>query len=257
MTKRKAIEAARHRSKTDFSGPSYLYTEASLGWLWEQARIAVLREAAAMIPSGGTIYGWVAHQIYISTAGPALKSEIAAACRHFYGQGRKDEFHIYSNAIDPQLDVRQFMAAFNQTMPATPQWPDQETMDLRVRLVAEEFCEWLRDSGYDYELAVAHPGADGYDVVECGWTYAKCRKGDPVRSLPKSADALIDQMYVIIGTLLAMGIDMWPLWREVQRANMAKVGGPVVDGKVRKPAGWSPPDIDALLRNQGWEGEDA
>jgi hypothetical protein len=45
MTKRKAIEAARHRSKTDFSGPSYLYTEASLGWLWGQARIAGLREA--------------------------------------------------------------------------------------------------------------------------------------------------------------------------------------------------------------------
>lgn len=28
-----------------------------------------------------------AHQIYISTAGPALKSEITAACQHFYERG--------------------------------------------------------------------------------------------------------------------------------------------------------------------------
>lgn len=46
MTKKKAIDEARRRSKTDFSGPSHFYTKASLAWLWEQARIATLREAA-------------------------------------------------------------------------------------------------------------------------------------------------------------------------------------------------------------------
>jgi predicted HAD superfamily Cof-like phosphohydrolase len=153
---------------------------------------------------------------------------------------------------DIQHDVRQFMAAFNQAMPDTPQWPDQETMDLRVRLKAEEFCEWLRDSGYMFHLSITGVDADGFpaQVFEEGQLHHRYSP-----NLAKSADALIDELYVTIGTLLAMGIDLWPLWREVQRANMAKVGGPVVDGKVRKPANWNPPDIEGLLRKQGWEGE--
>lgn len=75
------------------------------------------------------------------------------------------------------------------------------------------------------------------------------------RSIPQTADAIIEQIYVLIGTLVAMGIDFWPLWAEVQRANMAKAGGPVVNGKVTKPEGWQPPDIEGELRRQGWEGE--
>lgn len=153
-------------------------------------------------------------------------------------------------AIDPQADVREFMQAFGQALPSRPQWPDQETMDLRVRLKAEEFCEWLRDSGYDYSLWVAHgeAGEQVFDSVDHDTT---------ARDLPKSADALIDLLYVTIGSLLAIGIDMWPLWREVHAKNMAKAGGPVINGKQMKPEGWTPPDIEALLRAQGWEGEDA
>ena len=162
-------------------------------------------------------------------------------------QGRKEP--PCSLISDPQADVRQFMAAFGQAMPERPQWPDQQTMDLRVRLVAEEFCEWLRDSGYDYEVAIATPG----DHL----TYLSRTESLRQRSLPKSADALIDMLYVTIGSLLAMGIDMWPLWAEVQRANMAKAGGPVVNGKQLKPAGWTPPDIEGELRKQGWEVQDA
>ena len=158
---------------------------------------------------------------------------------------------------DPQTDVLSFMLAFGQQVPYTPQWPDQATMDLRVRLVAEEFCEWLRDSGYEGNLWIAH-----YDHVEevetevYDWHYESGIEPGEERSLPASADALIDLLYVTVGSLLAMGIDMWPLWAEVQRANMAKAGGPVIDGKQMKPAGWQPPDIAGLLRKQGWKGED-
>jgi hypothetical protein len=34
---------------------------------------------------------------------------------------------------------------------------------------------------------------------------------------------------------------------------MAKT--PTPGGKARKPAGWTPPDIDAELKAQGWKGE--
>jgi predicted HAD superfamily Cof-like phosphohydrolase len=167
-----------------------------------------------------------------------IEERIAAACQHFLERGQRD-------AIDPQSDVRQFMHIAKQAIPERPQWPDQETMDLRVRLIAEEFCEWLRDSGYGYNLII-----DGDRAQRP--VFSSERDEEP-RALPRSADALIDLLYVTIGSLLAMGIDMWPLWAEVNRANMAKLGGPVINGKLCKPEGWKPPDIKALLRKQGWE----
>lgn len=144
--------------------------------------------------------------------------------------------------------VADFMLRFRQELPMKPAFPKQETMDLRVRLTAEEFCEFLRDAGYTYELQVYHADVPG-EVFE---SY-----GGPDlsgRSLPKTADACIDSLYVIIGNLLAMGIDPRPLFDAVHGANMAKVGGPVVNGKTMKPDGWAPPDIEGELRKQGWEG---
>lgn len=46
-----------------------------------------------------------------------------------------------------------------------------------------------------------------------------------------------------------MPVDLEPFWLEVVRANMAKVGGPIrEDGKRLKPAGWTPPDHEAIYR---------
>ena len=45
-----------------------------------------------------------------------------------------------------------------------------------------------------------------------------------------------------------------PVADEIQRTNMAKVGGPVrEDGKRLKPPGWQPPDIEGELKKQGWQ----
>ena len=65
------------------------------------------------------------------------------------------------------------------------------------------------------------------------------------------ADACADLIYVVIGLALAYGVDLRPVWREVQRSNMAKLGGPKrADGKQEKPADWVPPDIASVLRCQ-------
>lgn len=197
------------------------------------------------------------------------EARIAAALRHFeeresssYKEGYDAAEAVYmratseSNIPNLQRDVRQFMAIAGQAIPERPQWPDQETMDLRVRLESEEFTERLRDSGYEVHLRIS--ATEWYGNEPANWRNVFAYDADhrAPRSLPKSADALIDLLYVTIGSLLAMGIDMWPLWAEVQRANMAKLGGTVVDGKLLKPEGWQPPDIEGLLRKQGWEGQD-
>ena len=66
-------------------------------------------------------------------------------------------------------------------------------------------------------------------------------------------DAVLDMIVVLIGYGLSRG---WPMnegWAEVIRSNMAKIDpatGTVRrrdDGKILKPEGWTPPDLDSLL----------
>lgn len=65
------------------------------------------------------------------------------------------------------------------------------------------------------------------------------------------ADSLADLIYVSIRMALIWGVDLRPVWEEVHRANMEKVGGEVRgDGKVLKPPNWRPPDIQGVLARQ-------
>ena len=70
-------------------------------------------------------------------------------------------------------------------------------------------------------------------------------------NLPAIADACADLIYVVLGTAIAYGIDLRPVWDAVHEANMAKVGGGKrADGKVQKPEGWQAPDVAGILAKQ-------
>jgi predicted HAD superfamily Cof-like phosphohydrolase len=80
--------------------------------------------------------------------------------------------------------------------------------------------------------------------------------------LPKMADALVDLVYVALGTAHLMHIPFNDVWAEVQRANMAKVRANSADDPrssrkhtldVVKPAGWQPPDVKAVLERFGFK----
>lgn len=97
-----------------------------------------------------------------------------------------------------------------------PNWPRFDVMRLRVRLIDEEIEELKR-------------------ALAAG-------------TLADAADGIADSIYVLIGLSIAMGIDLRPVWAAVQKANMAKEGGPTrEDGKVLKPEGWQPPPIQQIL----------
>jgi hypothetical protein len=69
--------------------------------------------------------------------------------------------------------------------------------------------------------------------------------------LVKAADSLIDLVYVVFGTAIAMGIPWEACWAHVHRANMAKEILPDASGgykhSLAKPEGWQSPD-DAIRR---------
>lgn len=71
------------------------------------------------------------------------------------------------------------------------------------------------------------------------------------RNLAHIARELADLLYVTYGTAVSLGIDIRPVFEAVHRANMAKVGGAVrEDGKILKPPGWQPPNVEAIIAAQ-------
>lgn len=143
-----------------------------------------------------------------------------------------------------QRQVRAFHEAGNIPVADYPQIPSEDRIRLRVNLVMEEFFEFLlsifpqlKDDASLHRLR---------DIVK----YI-----GPHPDLVALADALADLDYVVEGTRLEFGIDGGPVAEEVQRSNMAKFGpGSWMreDGKVMKPPDWAPPDIERVLRKQGW-----
>lgn len=137
--------------------------------------------------------------------------------------------------------VRDFHAAIGVERPDVPTVPSDDVVRLRLRLIAEEFLELLEASLF---VRIDRSGVMGtIDTVE-------------VRvDLPELADALADLDYVIEGTRDTFGIDGGPIAAAVHEANMAKVAEPrrYLNGKLQKPEGWRPPDIEGALKGQGWK----
>lgn len=148
--------------------------------------------------------------------------------------------------------VAAFHEAFGQYVGYEPHTPPVDVTRLRLRLIAEEFCELLQASFY------APTEID--DVTECIMDLVKNAPVDV--ELVDVVDALADIDYVTEGFRQALGVDGAPIEAEVHRTNMAKLGAhpgapgriELVKGKVQKPAGWVGPDIAGCLVAQGWKG---
>ena len=126
-----------------------------------------------------------------------------------------------ATVYEAQQMVLEFHKEFNIHIAETPSVPDGKTRALREKLIQEEFDE-LKEA---------------------------FKKND----LPHIAKELADLLYVVYGTAVSYGIDMEPVFQEVQRSNMSKIGGyKREDGKWVKPATYSPANIAPILALQGW-----
>ena len=117
-------------------------------------------------------------------------------------------------------DVKTFMETFGQMVRTKPQFPDEKTMLLRYDLNKEELNE----------LEQAMKSKD----------------------LKEIADALTDILYVTYGAGFAYGIDLDKCFKEVQRANMSKLGKdgkPIFNekGKVMKGPNYSEPNLKQFV----------
>ena len=117
-------------------------------------------------------------------------------------------------------DVKKFMVTFSQVVRTKPQFPDDKTMQLRFDLIKEELNE--------LEHAMK------------------------TKNLKEIADALTDILYVTYGAGYAYGINLDKCFKEVQRANMSKLGNdgkPIYNekGKVMKGPNYSEPNLKQFV----------
>jgi predicted HAD superfamily Cof-like phosphohydrolase len=127
------------------------------------------------------------------------------------------------------------MLAAGQVIREYPHPMMADERKLRIDLITEEFDETIAAL-----LDLGNPARS---------------KGARTALMADVADGVVDLMYVLVGTTLAMGIDLDPVWDEVQRANMQKMSGPIrEDGKRLKPDDWVPPDVIGIIREQRQEG---
>jgi predicted HAD superfamily Cof-like phosphohydrolase len=120
---------------------------------------------------------------------------------------------------DEQAMVEEFHRKFDILVQVSPTDASEETKRLRIRLIQEEFDE-LKESMAEGNLAAL-------------------------------AKEMADLLYVVYGTAVSYGIDMEPVFREVHRSNLSKVGGyKREDGKWVKPPTYSPAKIEPLLAMQ-------
>jgi predicted HAD superfamily Cof-like phosphohydrolase len=171
--------------------------------------------------------------------------------------------------LNPDLiaDQRLFQNTFGHGDLPYPQIPSADVRERRLKLVSEEYTE--------FESA--------HEVIE---QLSALDPDDPVllelapAALAQLADAIADSIYVLIGTAFEYGLPIAEIWREVQRSNMSKLWTvqEVMDslhdpekahwtscpapgvagircrlvyneyGKVQKPPGFRPPDIEAIVK---------
>ena len=117
-------------------------------------------------------------------------------------------------------DVKIFMEKFGQMVRTQPQFPHDKTMQLRLDLIKEELGE--------------------------------LEEAMKTKNLKEVADALTDILYVTYGAGYAYGIDLDQCFKEVQRANMSKLGEdgkPIYNdqGKVMKGPNYTAPNLKPFV----------
>jgi predicted HAD superfamily Cof-like phosphohydrolase len=118
--------------------------------------------------------------------------------------------------------LSEFQTSYNSTMNTEPTLISDDDYSLRYRLGKEELIEY----------------------------FDACKDGN----LTEIADALADQLYILLGTIVSHGMQevIEPIFNEVHRSNMSKLGAdgnPIYreDGKILKGENYSPPNVSQYL----------
>ena len=139
----------------------------------------------------------------------------------------------------PLRDIKDFHEKFQLAYTGGPRDLPDGLKQFRVGFLAEELCEYVSDSEVFHQ------------VVKSTFVGEVDMRRQP---LEKQLDALVDLMYVLLGTAYLQGFDIKEAWNRVHAANMTKVRALRQEDSKResvydvvKPEGFRPPDLSDLV----------
>ncbi len=148
--------------------------------------------------------------------------------------------------FDVVADVEDFHRKFSLLYGGIVRGLPQELRRFREDFLKEELDEYTRNSvGLEFELGLR---TLNHETVN--------------KHLEEMLDALVDLVYVAVGTAHLHGFDFREAWRRVQAANMAKIRAEKPGDSKRgstfdvvKPAGWKAPDHSDLVARNIYTGQ--
>lgn len=145
-------------------------------------------------------------------------------------------------------DVLAFHQRFGLLWFTSPGHVTFEKLRERIEFMQEELTEFTEAAGFSF----IQTSLNG-NIVPIRTT------GHGAPDLAQMADALVDLVYVAVGTAVQLGLPWDWLWDDVQRANMEKVRGVTKRGHavdVTKPPGWQGPQTQRILDIAGYRKSD-
>jgi predicted HAD superfamily Cof-like phosphohydrolase len=158
--------------------------------------------------------------------------------------------------MEPALAVRQFTVEARQPAPDRPQPMDLHDVHFIATMMLDELFE-LYATVTTPEVAkdMMHHFIDkGKSVPQT--VYPKNTPQGEISLIADQADALVDMEYYLLNCACKQGVNLSSVFKIVHAANMAKRDPETGvflkrdDGKIIKPVGWQPPDVDAEIARQ-------
>lgn len=141
-------------------------------------------------------------------------------------------------------DVADFHAKFGLEYGGPPRHLPPDLGPFRTKFMAEELAEYITKFKGDQ--------ANLTSLV--GYLVEKNALQEP-QDLEHQLDALVDLVYVALGTAYLHGFNFDEAWRRVHAANMKKVRAQRAEQSLRgstfdvvKPEGWTPADLSDLVQ---------
>ena len=135
-------------------------------------------------------------------------------------------------------DIRDFHDKFGIAYYGKPRSLPHDLRDFRIKFMEEELSEYRVA---DTWCCIAIQDRDDAEITH---------------RLEQQIDALVDLIYVALGTAHLQGFDIEEAWRRVHAANMNKIRTPSAEASTRgnktdviKPPGWIPPSHKDLVED--------
>lgn len=175
--------------------------------------------------------------------------------RHYLdGQLNNDGGLVGLSFAPPDMvrDIADFHRKFGIEYTGKPRILDADLQEFRIKFLREELRE--------YTLAVLE-GSNEKQLP-----LFERDQGEMITHMEKALDALVDLVYVALGTAHLHGFDFNEAWRRVHAANMKKMRAASADesknstgrghaADVIKPAGWEPPSHKDLVEDHAHLGD--